>query len=67
MLKKLNKLINGEIALGFYISAVFWIAVLGWVTSFAPSSQEKGSLLPIRRKVRPQYGGMQNLLGENHE
>jgi hypothetical protein len=41
MLKRLNKLINGEIALGFYLATIFWIAVLGWVTSYISTTQDK--------------------------
>jgi hypothetical protein len=41
MLNWLNKLIRGEIALGFFFSAIFWIVVLGWITSFNPSPEEK--------------------------
>ena len=37
----LKRLINGEIALGFLIATLFWIAVLGWATSYAPTEPEK--------------------------
>ncbi len=37
----LRRLINGEIALGFLVASLFWIAFLGWATSFAPNNPEK--------------------------
>lgn len=37
----LKRLINGEIAIGFLIATLFWIAVLGWATSYVPTEQEK--------------------------
>jgi hypothetical protein len=41
MLKHLNKLIRGEVAVGFYLSTFFWVAALGWVTSYVPTDFEK--------------------------
>jgi hypothetical protein len=41
MLDRLKKLINGEIAFGFFLATIFWIAVLGWVTSFQSTPQEQ--------------------------
>src|SRR5579864_8784610 len=32
---------NAELVLGFLFAAVFWIAVLGWVTSYVPTEIEK--------------------------
>jgi hypothetical protein len=37
----LKKIINGEIALGFILSTVLWICLLGWATSYAPTNPEK--------------------------
>jgi hypothetical protein len=39
----LRRLINGEIALGFSIATVFWIAALGWVTSYTPEQNQKNA------------------------
>lgn len=41
MLSWLNKLIRGEIALGFYLATIVWIVVLGWATSYVPTVFEK--------------------------
>lgn len=30
-----------EVALGFLVATLFWIAILGWATSYAPSNPEK--------------------------
>jgi hypothetical protein len=37
----LRRLINGEIALGFLLATLFWIAALGLATSYAPTNPEK--------------------------
>jgi hypothetical protein len=39
--KKIGKLINGEIAFGFFCSALFWIGVVGWATSYAPNPEKE--------------------------
>jgi hypothetical protein len=41
MLRRLLRLANPEIALGFVIATVFWIGVLGWQAAYAPSEIEK--------------------------
>lgn len=41
MLRRLLRLTNPEIALGFLIATVFWIGILGWQTAYAPSEIEK--------------------------
>jgi hypothetical protein len=41
MLGWLRKLINGEIAIGFALATLFWIGVLVWATSYAPTQPEK--------------------------
>jgi hypothetical protein len=41
MLRWLNKLINGEIALGFYLATFLWMGVLGYATSYLPTTAEK--------------------------
>jgi hypothetical protein len=41
MWKNLGKIINGEIAFGFFCAGIFWLAVLGFVTSFTPTTAEK--------------------------
>jgi hypothetical protein len=40
-MRKLLKLINPEIALGFLLATVFWIVVLGWQAAYSPSEIEK--------------------------
>src|SRR5258708_4060813 len=37
----LKRLINGEIAIGCMFATLFWVAVLGWLTSYAPTEPEK--------------------------
>lgn len=37
MLKKLNP----EIALGFFVASIFWIAVVGWQASYTPTEKQK--------------------------
>jgi hypothetical protein len=32
---------NAEIVLGFFVATIFWIAVLGWITSYVPTEVEK--------------------------
>ena len=39
--KRIGKVINGEIAFGFFCSALFWLAVLGWATSYAPDPEKE--------------------------
>jgi hypothetical protein len=39
--KKFRRLINGEIAFGFFCAGLFWLALFGWVASFTPTTQEK--------------------------
>jgi hypothetical protein len=39
--KRIGKVINGEIAFGFFCSALFWLAVLGWATSYAPNPEKE--------------------------
>jgi hypothetical protein len=41
MFRKLLRLTNPEIAFGFLIATVFWIAVLGWQAAYAPTEIEK--------------------------
>ena len=41
MWKIVGKVINGEIAFGFFCSALFWVAVLGWATSYAPDPEKE--------------------------
>jgi hypothetical protein len=41
MLKKINKIINGEIAIGFALASLLWIGTLIWATSYAPTNPEK--------------------------
>jgi hypothetical protein len=37
----MKRLLNPEIALGFLIGTVLWVAVLGWQASYAPTDSEK--------------------------
>jgi hypothetical protein len=39
----LKRLVNGEIAFGFMFATLFWVAVLGWQTSYAPTEPEKAA------------------------
>jgi hypothetical protein len=39
--RMLKKLINGEIAFGFALASLFWIAVLAWATSDFSTDQQK--------------------------
>jgi hypothetical protein len=41
MLKKINRLVNGEIAIGFFCAGLFWMALLGLATSYLPTTAEK--------------------------
>ena len=49
--KRIGNVINGEIAFGFFCSALFWLAVLGWATSYAPDPERRK--LVIRPPPRP--------------
>ena len=44
-----------EIALGFLTATVFWIAVLGWATSYSPSQQEKNTCYQAAEKTGHGY------------
>jgi hypothetical protein len=46
-----------EIVLGFLISTVFWIAVLGWATSYSPSEREKQDCYEAAKKSGHQTEG----------
>ncbi len=37
----MGKWLNAEIALGFVIATIFWVGVLGWQASYAPTEVEK--------------------------
>jgi hypothetical protein len=41
MLRCLNKLINGEIAIGFFVAGLFWMAAYGLLVSYTPTTAEK--------------------------
>jgi hypothetical protein len=41
MLRRINRLIRGEIALGFYLAALFWTPVVGWINSFTLTEEQK--------------------------
>jgi hypothetical protein len=36
-----SRLLNSEIAVGFFCAGLFWLAVLGWATSYLPTTAEK--------------------------
>jgi hypothetical protein len=55
--KRLQRLINGEIAFGFFCAGLFWMAVLGWVTSFTPTTQEKESCYQAAAKTGSDTNG----------
>jgi hypothetical protein len=37
----MKRLLNPELALGFFIATVMWIGVLGWQAAYAPTESEK--------------------------
>jgi hypothetical protein len=41
MLRRLLRLLNAEIVIGFLIATVVWIGVLGWQAAYAPTEIEK--------------------------
>jgi hypothetical protein len=55
MLKWINRLIRGEMALGFYLSSLYWIVVLGWITSFAPTEEQKKECYEAAQKAGRKY------------
>jgi hypothetical protein len=52
----LKRLINGEIAIGCAIATLFWIAVLVWATSYAPTDAEKQSCYQAAKQSGRQTG-----------
>lgn len=45
-----RRIFNGEIALGFMLATLFWIAVLGWQAAYAPTDKEKQECYEAAKK-----------------
>jgi hypothetical protein len=37
----MSRWLRGELALGFILASLFWIAILGWIESYAPTEAQK--------------------------
>jgi hypothetical protein len=56
ILKKMNRLIRGDVAFGFFCAGIFWLAVMGWATSFMPTTQEKEACYQAAKKASRDTG-----------
>ena len=51
MLKQINRLIDGNIAIGFLAGTFFWIVGVGWIASYSPTEPQKNACYQASAKA----------------